>query len=95
MSTWIIISWVCVAILTAINIFVFVKLKNASEQMMKMAFPGAKDMGQAMAQMQQMMQGMNRGGGGRRPGMPMGGGNKNMDAQLKTAMEMLQKMQKK
>ena len=97
MSTWIIVSWVCVAILTGVNIFVFIKLKSASEQMMKMAFPGAKDMGQAMSQMQQMMSGMQRGGGrpGGRPGMPMGGGGKNMDAQLKTAMEMLQKMQHK
>ena len=35
MSTWIIISWVLVAILTAINIVVFLQLKKASEQMMK------------------------------------------------------------
>ena len=55
MSTWVIISWIFVAILTAINIFIFLKLKGASEQMMKMAFPGAKDMGAAMEQMQKMM----------------------------------------
>lgn len=94
MSTWVIISWVFVAILTAINIFVFLKLKQASEQMLKMAFPGAKNMNDALARMQQMTQGM----GGRMPnlgGMGGGGsGNKNMDAQLKVAMDMLQKMQK-
>ncbi len=57
MTTWIIISWVFVAIFTAVNAFVFIKLKKASESMMKMAFPGAKDMNQAMSQMQQMMGG--------------------------------------
>lgn len=67
MSTWIIISWVCVAILTGINIFIFLKLKQASEQMMKMAFPNAKNMNEALGQMQKMTQGM--GGMG-----PMGGG---------------------
>jgi len=104
MSTWIIISWVLVAILTGINIFVFLKLKQASDQMMKMAFPGAKDMSQVMSQMQGMMKGMQGGGGrgGMRPGAggnPFGGGmpaagGKNMDTQLKAAMDMLQKMQK-
>lgn len=104
MSTWVIISWVLVAILTGINIAIFLKLKSASEQMMKMAFPNAKNMQEAMGQMQGMMSGMNRGGGrggnpfaggGGRPGMGgAGGGNKNMDAQLKAAMEMLQNMQK-
>lgn len=99
MSTWIVISWIGVAILTAINIFVFLKLKQASEQMMKMAFPGAKNMNEAVAQMQQMMQGMGgmAGGRGGRGGSPfggmggMGGGAKGADAQLKAAMEMLQK----
>jgi hypothetical protein len=99
-TTWIIVSWVLVAILTGINIFVFIKLKDASEQMMKMAFPGAKNMNDAMSQMQRMMSGMQRGGG--RGGFPGGrggggfpGGNRNMDAQLKQAMEMLQNMQNK
>lgn len=86
MSTWIIVSWVVVAILTAINIFVFIKLKAASDQMMKMAFPGAKNMNEALAQMQKMMGGAGRGG---RPAFPGGG---NMDTQLKQAMDMLQKM---
>jgi hypothetical protein len=95
-SFWVILSWVFVAILTAINIFLFLKLKQASEQMMKMAFPGAKNMNEAMGKMQQMMQGMQgmqglpRGG---RPGAAGMGGN-NMDAQLRAAMDMLQKMQK-
>ena len=89
MSTWTILSWIFVAILTGINIFVFIKLKSASEQMMKMAFPNAKNMGDAMAQMQKMMGGM--GGMGGRP-MPSG---KQMDAQLKAAMDMLQRSQKR
>ncbi|MFL5815284.1 MAG: hypothetical protein ACJ763_17035 [Bdellovibrionia bacterium] len=103
MSVWIILSWVFVLILTAINVVIFMKLKSASEQMMKMAFPNAKNMGDAVAQMQKMMGGMggmpNMGGMG---GMPRGGfggaparGGQNMDAQLKQAMEMLRKAQKK
>lgn len=97
MSTWIIVSWVAVALLTAINIFVFLKLKGASEQMMKMAFPGAKNMNEAMAQMQKMMGNMGAMGGRSplgRPGMPGGAGGKNMDAQLKAAMEKLQQIQR-
>lgn len=97
MSIWIIVSWVLVAVLTGINIFIFLKLKEASEQMMKMAFPGAGNMGEAMAQMQKMMQGMGGapGRGSRGPGAPqLPGGGKNMDAQLKAAMDMLQNMQK-
>jgi len=106
MSTWIIISWVGVAALSGVNVFVFLKLKGASEQMMKMAFPGAKDMGAAMQQMQAMMGNMggtqNRGGpaprgagGFGKPQARVGGGQPNMDQQLKQAMDMLQKMQKK
>lgn len=56
---------------------------------MKMAFPGAKNLNEAVAQMQGMMQGM----GGRGRGMPpMGGGGQ--DAQLRAAMQMLQQMNK-
>lgn len=84
MSTWVIISWIFVAILTGVNVFVFLKLKDASEQMMKMAFPNAKNMGEAMGQMQKMMGGM----GGRMPNM----GGKGNDEQLKAAMKMLQNM---
>lgn len=91
MSIWIILSWVFVLVLTAINAVVFFKLKQASEQMMKMAFPGANNMGEAMAKMQQMMQGMQ--GLNRGPQRPMGGGG-GRDAQLKAAMDMLQQMQK-
>lgn len=98
MSTWIILSWVFVLILTAINIVVFLKLKQASEQMMKMAFPGAKNMNEAVGQMQKMMQGM----GGGMPNMaglnrgPRAGGNQpGSDAQLKAAMDMLKQMQQK
>lgn len=96
MSTWVIISWVAVAILTAINIFVFMKLKQASEQMMKMAFPGAKNMGEAMSQMQRMMQGMGGRPGSGRGGNPFGGGNpQQLNAQMKAAMDMLANMQKR
>ena len=84
---WIILSWVFVLVLTAINIFIFLKLKDASEQMMKMAFPGAKNMNEAMARMQMMMQGMNR-------GPRAGGGKGGNDAQLRAAMDMLKSMQK-
>jgi hypothetical protein len=92
MTTWVIISWVFVAILTAVNVFVFLKLKKASEQMMKMAFPGSKNMNEAMSQMQKMMSG----GGGMPPnlGALMGQmNNPQMQAQMKAAMDMLAKMQ--
>src|SRR4051794_544827 len=106
MSFWVIVSWVFVFILTGINVFIFLKLKQASEQMLKMAFPNAKNMNEALAGMQQMMggmqgmQGVMGGARGGRPGanpfggMPAarGGNNKNMDAQLKAAMDMLNKM---
>ena len=86
--------------MTGVNIFVFIKLKGASEQMMKMAFPGAKNMNEAVSQMQGMMKAMKRGGrGGKRrggfPGGGMPGGGGRNDAQLKAAMDMLQNMQKK
>ncbi len=101
MSTWVIVSWVSVAILTGVNIFVFLKLKGASEQMLKMAFPGAKDMNEAVSQMQKMMQGMGGmgGKGGFNPaalaGMMGGAPGKAgvSDAQLKAAMDTLKKMQ--
>ena len=109
MSFWVIVSWIFVFILTAINVGVFLKLKQASEQMMKMAFPNAKNMGEALSSMQGMMSGMQgmAGGKGMRPGAnPFGGGmpanrgggaggKQNMDAQLKAAMDMLNKMQKR
>lgn len=88
MSTWVIISWVFVGILTGVNIFVFLKLKGASEQMLKMAFPNAKNMNEALGQMQKMM--------GGRGGMPNMGGMKKggTDAQLQQAMAMLKNMKK-
>jgi len=70
MSYWIITSWVFVALLTGVNVFLFLKLKTASEQMLQMAFPGAKDMNDAMSRMQQMMGGM----AGARGPMPGGRG---------------------
>lgn len=85
MSSWVITSWVFVAILTGVNIFVFLKLKGASEQMLKMAFPNAKNMNEALAQMQKMM-------GGRMPNL--GGKNAGRDAQLQQAMAMLKNMKK-
>ena len=89
MSTWVIVSWVFVAILTGVNVYVFIKLKSASEQMLKMAFPGAKDMNEALQKMQQMTRTMS---GSRGPGRP---GSGKMDSQLKAAMEMLQRQQQK
>ena len=85
MSTWVIISWVFVALLTGLNIFLFLKLKTASEQMLKMAFPNAKNMTDALTQMQSMMGGAGRGAGA-------AGGK---DAQLKAAMEMLKNSKKR
>lgn len=87
MNTWVIVSWVFVAILTGINIFIFLKLKQASEQVMKMAFPNARGMGDAMAQMQRLM-------GGGMPGANPGMGGANMEQQMKAAMSMLQQMSK-
>jgi hypothetical protein len=103
MSTWTIVSWVMVAILTTINIVVFLKLKSASEQMLKMAFPNAKNMNDALSQMQSLMGKMGVSGGlgglGAGKGNPLaglsrgaGGGS---DAQLKAAMETLQRARKK
>ena len=60
MSFWIILSWVFVLVLTAINVVIFLKLKQASEGMMKSMFPNAKNMNEAMAGMQQMMSGFPR-----------------------------------
>ncbi len=90
MSYWMIASWVLVAVLTAVNVFVFLKLKRASEQMMRTAFPGAGNMGEAMAQMQKMMGLAQRGRGN-----PMAGGAGGMNPQMKAAMQMLQQLQKK
>jgi hypothetical protein len=98
MSFWVILSWILVVILTAINVFVFLKLKQASEQMLKMAFPGARDMNDAMAQMQKMMGAF---GGGQGLGGMAGRGSAgsansgNKDAQLQAAMKMLQNMKNK
>jgi hypothetical protein len=92
MTTWVIVSWVFVAVFSAINVFVFLKLKKASEQMMKMAFPNARNMNDALSQMQGMMGGK----GGMTPdlGALMGQMNQpQMQAQMKAAMEMLSKMQ--
>ena len=85
MSIWTVLSWLGVAVLTAINVFVFLKLKQGAEQMMQVDFPGAKNLQEAMARMQSQM-------GGMRGGRP-GAGSK--DAQLRQAIEMLQGMNKK
>jgi len=99
---WVIVSWVFVAILTAVNVFVFIKLKNASMQMMKMVAPGAKNMNEALSQMQGMMGkgglgGMGAGKGGVPPNLQAMMGQMNspqMQAQMKAAMDMLSQMQK-
>lgn len=85
MSAWVITSWVLVLLLTGINVFIFLKLKKASEQMLKMAFPSAKSMGEALEQMQKMMKGF----GGAMPGMA-GAGGKDMDQKLQAALKVLQ-----
>lgn len=88
MTTWVIISWALVLVLTGINILIFLQLKKASDQMMKMVFPGSKNMADALGQMQKMGMGGMAGMGARKPGA-------NSDAQLKAAMDMLQQMTKK
>ena len=85
---WVIVSWVFVAILTAVNVFVFMKLKGASEQMMKMAFPNAKNMNEAMGQMQNMMGGMGALGGmaGNKGPMKGGAGKASLPPNLEAMM---------
>jgi hypothetical protein len=117
MSFWVIVSWVFVVLLTVVNVVIFLKLKQASEQMLKMAFPNAKNMSEAMAGLQNMMGGMggmggmagmqnmmagmqggpNRAGGrgGIRNSFGGGGAKNQQDAQLKAAMDMLNKMKKR
>jgi len=99
---WIAISWISVAILTGVNIYIFLKLKGASEQMLKSAFPNAKSMDEAVSQMQAMMSGL---GGGRRAPMNIdhpllrGTGSRvkaqkgPSDPKLAAAMDMLKKLQ--
>ena len=99
--SWVLVSWIFVAILTAINVFVFIKLKNASQQMMQMmgGKNGMPDMNAMMSQVQNMMGGK-PGQGKPAQGMPdmsalMGQmNNPKMQAQMKQAMEMLAQMQK-
>jgi hypothetical protein len=91
---WLIVSWVVCGLLIALNIFVFLKLKSASQQMMKMAFPKAKNMNDAMSQMQGMLGGM---GGGKAGAPDLNAlmnqmGSKDMQAQMKMAMDMLGQM---
>ncbi len=56
--------------------------------MMKMAFPGAKNMNEGLAQMQSQMQKMMGGS----QGMRGRDGSPQMQAQLKSAMDMLNQM---
>ncbi|MBN22231.1 MAG: hypothetical protein CL678_13200 [Bdellovibrionaceae bacterium] len=97
MSTWTIVSWVFVGLLTGVNIFIFIKLKKVSEQMLKMAFPGAKNMNEAIGNLQKMMGGA--GGAGANPFAAMGGmggGKAGVNqSQLSQAMRMLQESQKR
>ncbi len=79
MSIWIILSWICVLILTGLNLFVFLKLKQVGEQVLKALFPGTKDMTEAWTKLQGMAKGLNRGANGN-----------SRDTQLKTAMSLLQ-----
>ena len=98
MNSWTIASWIFVALLTAGNIFFFLKMKQVADQMAKMAFPGSKGMADIMLKMQQgqkNQKGRPGAAAGFKPGIPTAGaGAGNMDAQLKAAMNMLQQMQK-
>ncbi len=105
---WVMVSWIFVAILTAINVFFFMKVIYPSMKMMKQmgmgggmggkpAQGGQPDMSQMMAQAQKMMAGMNGGKPGQ--GMPdmsalMGQmNNPQMQQKMKQAMDMLAQMQ--
>ena len=95
MSFWIVLSWIFVLILTGINAFIFLKFKQANDSMLKMAFPGAKDMNEAREKMMGMMKNFQGGG---MPGMSAGlgtSGGSTADAQLKAAMNMLKTIQQK
>ena len=66
--------------------------------MMKMAFPNAKNMGDALQQMQAMMGAVKGRGGAQRGSAPFrgpGGGFSPNQDQLKKAMDMLQQFQQK
>jgi hypothetical protein len=72
---WIMVSWVFVAILTAINVFFFFKVIYPAMNMMKGmggmpgmggSAGGSPDMAQMMAQAQKMMAGMNGGAPGKK-----------------------------
>ncbi|HTL11501.1 MAG TPA: hypothetical protein VL588_03385 [Bdellovibrionota bacterium] len=99
MSTWVIISWVAVALLTGVNIFAFLQLKKASEEMLKAAFPGARDVNDALSKMQDMMKNAQRGRPhpmlARSMGKKVGAKAAGQEAQLQAALTMLQNMQKK
>lgn len=86
MSIWTFVSWIGVVVLTGVNIFIFLKLKQAAEQMMQVAFPGAKNMQDAMARMQSQLGAMRGSSSGRDAGK---------EAQLRQAIEMLQNVKKK
>lgn len=102
MSTAMIFGWIFVALITGVNIFVFLKLKQASEQVMKMAFPKAKNLDEAVSQMGSMFgkMGMGGAGGPGAQGNPFAGmaqmsKSPEFQQQMKQAMQMLQQMQRK
>ncbi|MBI4925960.1 MAG: hypothetical protein HY843_08565 [Bdellovibrio sp.] len=75
MSFWMTFSWILVGILTTVNIFAFIKLKQVSQQMLKMAFPGAKNFKDGMAHMESQMKEMTQMMSGARGGNPFGNQN--------------------
>ncbi len=97
-------GWIFVALITGVNIFVFLKLKQASEQVMKMAFPKAKNLDEAVSQMGSMFGKMGMGGAAGGPGGAQGNPfaamaqmskSPEFQQQMKQAMQMLQQMQRK
>ncbi len=63
MNFWNLLSWILVALFSGINLYIFLKLKEASEQMLKMVFPNAKNMNEALDSMQKMTQSFKGPGG--------------------------------
>jgi hypothetical protein len=92
MSVWSILSWVFLGLLTAINIFIFVKLQKTMKSMMSQMFPGATSMEDAAAKVGSMMQMFSSMSGG--PGMPKNLGNVNQKS-LNDALNMLNKLQQR
>lgn len=94
---WTVFSWVFVAGLTAINVFIFLKFKKVTEDMMKSVMPGFKfgDLGPMMAQAQKMMQGLGSGSSTSAGAGVSQSAASPFEAQMRAALQAFQQSQKK